>query len=160
MATFQINKQIKIVCDASKTRNGFKHTATLYLKGVQRESVKINYLNRTWERYEFDSVIEKLADDSKSLTDAQKNIVKEWVKNRNGSDDAGMQRLKTTGMIAMLGDVFGQTQKEKNDWKARMLKAGLGNYGLEMPEDWNTLSEDEKERRLNLVISQLNKNKR
>jgi hypothetical protein len=57
-----------------------------------------------------------------------------------------------TGMVAKLGDVFGQTPKEKNDWKARMIKAGLGGQGLEMPEDWNTLSEETKEVRLNKVI--------
>lgn len=61
-------------------------------------------------------------------------------------------RFKTVAMVAMMGEIFGQTKKEKNDWKARMLKAGLGSSGLEMPEDWDTLSEDEKERRLNGVI--------
>lgn len=60
--------------------------------------------------------------------------------------------LKTTGIVAMLGEIFGTTQKEKNDWKARMLKAGLENRGLIMPDDWDTLSEDEKTRRLNKVI--------
>lgn len=60
--------------------------------------------------------------------------------------------LKMTGMVAAMGEIFGSTQEEKNDWKARMIKAGLGGYGFEMPEDWDTLSEDEKERRLNGVI--------
>lgn len=59
--------------------------------------------------------------------------------------------------IAMLGNIFGSTQKESNDWKARMLKAGLENKGLIMPDDWNELSEDVKEERLNAVISELNK---
>ena len=36
--------------------------------------------------------------------------------------------------------------------KKRMLKAGLGE-GLDFPEDWNTLSEDEKEIRLNKVVA-------
>ena len=54
-------------------------------------------------------------------------------------------------MTAQIGEIFGQNKKEKNDWKARMLKAGLGE-GLDMPEDWNSLSEEEKERRLNKMI--------
>jgi len=49
--------------------------------------------------------------------------------------------------------MFGKTQKESNDWKARMLKAGLENKGLIMPEDWDTLSENDKEARLNAVIN-------
>lgn len=60
--------------------------------------------------------------------------------------------MKTLGMIASLGDIFGTTKTEKNDWKERMLKAGLENKGLIMPEDWNELSENEKEKRLNGVI--------
>jgi hypothetical protein len=38
-----------------------------------------------------------------------------------------------------------------------MIKAGLGNKGLEMPEDWDSLSEDEKEKRLNNVIAHMKK---
>jgi len=63
--------------------------------------------------------------------------------------------LKTIAMVAKMGEIFGTNQKEKNDWKARMLKAGLENKGLIMPDDWNTLSEDEKEKRLNRAIEQL-----
>lgn len=62
--------------------------------------------------------------------------------------------LKLVAGIARLGEVFGEakTQKEKNDWKARMLKAGLEKRGLMMPDDWDSLSESEKERRLNGVL--------
>lgn len=63
--------------------------------------------------------------------------------------------LNIVAGIAMLGDIFTNNQKESNDWKARMLKAGLGNSGLIMPEDWDTLSEEEKERRLNGAIEVL-----
>jgi hypothetical protein len=37
-----------------------------------------------------------------------------------------------------------------------MIKAGLGE-GIMMPEDWDTLSEDEKEKRLDAVIGHLQK---
>lgn len=63
--------------------------------------------------------------------------------------------LKRIAMVAKLGDIFGRDQKEKNDWKARMLKAGLENRGLIMPDDWDTLSEEDKETRLNGAIEQL-----
>jgi hypothetical protein len=58
--------------------------------------------------------------------------------------------FKTVAMVAQMGEIFGDTQKEKNDWKLRMLKAGIN--GLDIPSDWDSLSEDEKERRLNKVI--------
>lgn len=65
--------------------------------------------------------------------------------------------LRTTATVAMMGSIFCDNKKEANDWKARMLKAGLENKGLIMPEDWDTLSEDEKEKRLNGAIDELSK---
>ena len=57
--------------------------------------------------------------------------------------------LKTTSMIAQFGNLLCKDKKEKNDWKARMFKAtGLLNF----PDDWDSLSEDEKEKRLNKII--------
>lgn len=61
-------------------------------------------------------------------------------------DDGGM--LKAVSMVAAFGAVLCPDQKSKNDWQTRMLKAGLGNRGLMMPENWDQLSEDEKEKRL------------
>lgn len=63
--------------------------------------------------------------------------------------------LKAVAMVAMLGDIFGTNQKESNDWKARMLKAGLENKGLIMPDDWDTLDEDTKQARLDGAIEQI-----
>ena len=55
--------------------------------------------------------------------------------------------------IAKLGEILCDNQKDKNDWKMRMLKAGLENQGLMIPDDWGLLSEDEKQRRLNGAIT-------
>jgi len=148
MKTFKINKNIEVVCEWKKTRMAFKHEATLMKNGREIDSTKICYQNRTWERFEFDGVLEKLAEKT-----GEKAILK-FVKNR--TSDSGTELLKTIGSIAKLGDVLcAGNQKAKNDWKTRMLKAGLGNKGLIMPDDWNKLSEKEKERRLNGAVGQL-----
>lgn len=55
-------------------------------------------------------------------------------------------------MVMKIGEIEHSGQKERNDWKVRMLKAGIPEGALHMPEDWHTLSEDEKEARLNKVI--------
>jgi len=60
------------------------------------------------------------------------------------------------GAIAQMGEVLTSSKKESNDWKERMIKAGLGS-GIDIPEDWDTLSEDEKESRLNKVIEFMKK---
>lgn len=140
---FQVTKDMTVVCNSSKTRNGFKHTCTLFMNGQERASAKINYLNRTWERYDFESTLRKLAD---SLDGDLKGVLIDYVENYQENDSM----LRSTAMVASMGEIFGQTKKEKNDWKARMLKAGLPE--LDIPDDWDSLSEDEKEKRLNKVI--------
>lgn len=70
-------------------------------------------------------------------------------------DEKPSDTLKSVAMVALMGNILGSNQKEKNDWKARMLKAGLEGKGLIMPEDWDTLDEAEKERRLDGAINEL-----
>jgi hypothetical protein len=66
-------------------------------------------------------------------------------------DDGGL--LKSVAMIANMACVFASTPKESNDWKARMLKAGLNNRGLIMPDNWDSLSESEKTTRLDKALA-------
>lgn len=147
MERFKINEEIEVVCEWKKTRNGFKHEATLLKNGRSILTVKECYLNRTWECYEFDTVLNKLAEKSGIKE------ISEFVKNRKS--DSGTDNLKSIGAIAKLGEIFANTTKDKNDWKLRMLKAGLENKGLSMPDDWDSLSEEEKEKRLNKVTELL-----
>lgn len=149
MKIFKIAKGLEVVCESLKTRNGFKHTATLLINGRDCESVKCTYLNRTWESYEFESVLKKLLEDTKRLKPLERKQFEACIKNGGVRE---LDNLKTVSTVMALGNIFGKDQKEKNDWKTRMLKAGLENKGLIMPDDWNELSEDDKENRLNKVI--------
>jgi len=148
---FKVSKDITVKCRSEKTSSGFRHLATLFVRGSERETAKATYQNRTWERYEFQSVLSRLLETTTSLTPKEREQFKYFIE-QDHTDWSGMESV---ARIASLGEVFGTSKKEKNDWKARMLKAGLGNSGLEMPEDWDTLSEAEKERRLNQAIQQL-----
>jgi hypothetical protein len=47
-----------------------------------------------------------------------------------------------------LGNVFCNNKKETNVWKLRMLKAAFEKKGLVIPDNWDKLTEDEKESRL------------
>ncbi len=160
MQTFKINKELEAVCEWKKTRIAFKHEATLLRNGVEVLKVKINYLNRTWERYTYESVLEKLLEKSKSaglLKDGESVDFKTAILNGGEKD---MAALKSVAMVAALGDIFhsdeaGGSQKARNDWKARMLKAGLGDKGFIMPDDWDTLDEATKQARLDGVLTQL-----
>jgi len=151
MRIFKITKDIEVVCRSESTRSGFRHLATLLRDGVEQQDGKCCYLNRTWERYEFQSVLNEVvrkALKNKLISEQENNACEEFIK----GDQTDWTELKSIGMIASLGEVFCDNQKDKNDWKARMLKAGLENKGLSIPEDWDSLSEEEKEKRLNGAI--------
>jgi len=154
MKSFKIDKNAEVICDYHNTRNGFKHTATLLVNGQERESAKVCYLNRTWESFEFETVMRKLFEKTNYLTKTRtKNF---FIKASGRELDRVKSEFKTIGAIAKLGDLFCEKQEDKNDWKKRMLKAGLENKGLIMPDDWDNLSEEEKEIRLNKVIQNFN----
>jgi hypothetical protein len=157
MKKFKINEHYEIICEVKKTRNGFKHEATLLKDGYEIDSTKICYLNRTWERFEFESVLRKLLNKTKLFTEKEiKNILDDFAERNEKELD---KQFRVIAKIAKFGEIFGANKQESNDWKARMLKAGLENQGLIMPDDWDTLSEEEKERRLDSVISHLTKSK-
>lgn len=159
MENFKINDELTVACEWKKTRTAFKHVATLRRGWQALNEVKICYLNRTWESYEFESVLDKLAGDkgTKNLLTAEElETFKDKIKNgwREESDEETKKSFGIIGAIASLGGMMSEDKAGANKWKARMLKAGLN---LEMPEDWDTLSEDEQEKRLNNVINKLTK---
>ena len=60
MKIFNLDKIYSIVCNWKKTRSGFKHIANLCINGTSVYETKVNYLNRTWESFEYESVIQKV----------------------------------------------------------------------------------------------------
>lgn len=154
MKTFKINDNIDVVATSQKTSYGFRHIATLIKNSQEVDKAKCCYYNRTWESYEYESVLKTLLGKTKRLTDDEKTQFKAMIKNPNRIKD-DLAPLKNIANVMALGEIFAGNQKEKNDWKLRMLKAGLENKGLIMPDDWDTLPEEEKERRLNGIMEML-----
>ena len=60
MKIFNLSNVYNIVCNWKNTRNGFKHTANLCKNGFSVYETKICYLNRTWERFEYESILKKV----------------------------------------------------------------------------------------------------
>ena len=134
----------------------FKHVATLLVDGQEQAETKICYQNRTWESFEFESVINKLLDKTGYLNEADRAAFISKCAGR--AHEEVKQNFGAIAAIATLGEVFhAGDQKAANDWKARILKAGLESSGLQMPDDWATLDEDTKTARLDAVINQLQK---
>ena len=146
---FKINDNLEIEAETYETRYSWGHKAWLYLNGEEIGYKKATYYNRTWESYEFQSVMQSLVSDSK-LSKEQKAEALEWLKNYEEPS-----RFGTVALIATMGDILTNTPTEANDWKVRMLKAGLPEGALDMPEDWEQLSETEKTKRLDGAIQAL-----
>jgi hypothetical protein len=156
MKTFKVNKEYEIVCNYEKTRNGFKHIAKLKQTTFYNtvSETKVCYLNRTWESFEFETVIEKLLNLNKDLF--PKSTITKFLKRQRGEyKKQAKSMFNSISMVTQIGNILCNDQKEKNDWKKRMLLAGLP--GLDIPEDWDLLNESEKETRLNNVIAELQK---
>ena len=52
--------EVEFECYTTDTRSGFCHTAVCYSHDIT--NTKIGYLNRTWERFTYESVLDKAID--------------------------------------------------------------------------------------------------
>lgn len=67
-------KKLQVICQSKNTRNGFKHEAEILNEnGYPIGFAKICYLNRTWERYTFESVIHKAVNGLNLASDKKEN---------------------------------------------------------------------------------------
>jgi hypothetical protein len=155
MKTFELNEHMRIVCDCVNTRYGFRHDALLYEDGIFIDKAKVCYYNRTWESFEYETVISNLLHKRKSLPVGAISIFMQRC--REGYVAEVNQKFNMIAGLAKMGELLSDDKKEQNDWKKRMLDAGLSGLGLDMPDNWDSLSEDDKERRLNSVITMLDK---
>lgn len=62
MKIFTLENGYSVVCQWVKTRTAFKHTAVLCLNGIPQCETKICYVNRTWEAFEYESVLMQVID--------------------------------------------------------------------------------------------------
>lgn len=58
MRIFNLNEKYSVVCHSEGTRYGFRHLATLMVDGREGwVTAKACYYNRTWESFEFQTVL-------------------------------------------------------------------------------------------------------
>lgn len=60
MLIFKIGRNEIVICSAKKTRTGFRHMASLLRGDIAIAEHKVSYINRTWERYTYETVISGL----------------------------------------------------------------------------------------------------
>jgi len=74
MKIFKLDEMHSVVCNSESTRSGFRHVATLCKNGVQVARAKCTYLNRTWECYEFESVLIEIIEKNFTGTEKEKYL--------------------------------------------------------------------------------------
>jgi hypothetical protein len=81
MRIFNLNNEYNIVCNWEKTRYGFRHLAVLHKNGFEIARAKCCYYNRTWEKFEFESVLNKIIENN--FIDKEKQNFLEVIKKLN-----------------------------------------------------------------------------
>jgi hypothetical protein len=141
MKSFKLNEEFQVVCEFVKTRSAFKHVAKVLQNGHQVYETKICYQNRTWEAFEFQSVLHKAIDGYFDKDDAQKyrDIV-----DGKGSDDS-KHAFDPVKAICALGNIMCEGADEKAKWNKRM----IGTIpGIDFPEGFDELPAEEREKKL------------
>lgn len=153
MQEFKVDKHNTIVAESESTRSGFRHVVILMRDGYEVDRAKATYINRTWESFPFESALIILLQKHPEIS---KRTQEKFFDRASGRHHEKVEsQFRTTAMVAKMGNVFGKTEKEKADWKTRMLKAGVPE--LMLPEDWEKLPDEEKNARLDKIIEMMGK---
>lgn len=142
--TFPINDNYSINCYWDRTRYGFRHIAKLIrLQDSAGASdyteiarAKVCYYNRTWESFEYETVISCLLDRAKIVSKDQKSEFMSML--RRGELDRINASFGFIGAMAKAVSLLADSPKEANDRKEGVLKSALGPQGLIMPETWQS----------------------
>lgn len=146
---FEVGDRVTIRCEMLQMRNGVRENAIVSLDHEEVGRGTYYWSNRPWQCFRYASAIKSALSDIKQFTQEQRDAIYEGLKQRDTERVNAM--FGSVAGVAKLGEIMCEDQKSKNDWKARMLKAGLP--GLHIPDDWDELTEDEKTKRLDKVIA-------
>ena len=82
MNLLRLDPEYTVTTYSESTRNGFRHVAILFRNGYEVNKATANYLNRTWESYDFQTVLHKLLD--KSFDKDKAKVLKEDLDKKSG----------------------------------------------------------------------------
>jgi len=118
--------------------------------GISVYDTKVCYQNRTWERYEYETILKKVVN-SYFTNNKQKEKFLKVISINQHKDDT----FKTVRAVCAIGQIFCKDLKERNNWDKRMFSTI---NGISFPDNWDNLSEEEKRTRLDKVKQALGKN--
>ena len=144
---FVLDDVYTVECTVFESRYSWGHYAVLYKNGTAIEDEKYTYYNRTWESYTYQSVIHGILSRAKLP-----------AKYRTLADEIGSgnvkQELKSLGAVVALAGLIQTDPAKANEAQVKALEIATGG-AVQRPADWDTLSEEEKQVRLNKAVSVL-----
>lgn len=140
--SYKIGENFGVTCTWTKTRYGFKHEADLYAKGMRVAHAKCCYYNRTWESYEYQSVIHdaiRAYYKNEEKAEALCKLADDSIREKQPDPFRGAKALLA------FGELLGNTREEK----LKMKKSALSTVnGIDFPEGFDDLPIEERERRI------------
>lgn len=153
MKCYEFGGKYQVICNFKKTRNGFKHTAVI--RDERYNSIcetKCCYLNRTWEAYEYQSVIHKAigmtfgAIGKRKNTEEQNALIKQYCEEIDArARGEETKRFDPVKAICAVGALLTDTPEERAKWDKRMLSTVPG---IDFPENFDSLPVEEQQKRL------------
>jgi hypothetical protein len=154
MKTYNFGEGYQVNCRSEKTRYGFRHLCELTQNYNVLAKTKACYYNRTWEAYEFQSVIHQAIQavfDNRTRTQQKKGqeinpLVKQYcdeIDARARGEEA--KRFDPVKMAVAFGALLTDNPEERANWDKRMLSTIPG---IDFPDDFDSLPVEEQQKRL------------
>ena len=154
MKTYSFGEGYQVNCRSEKTRYGFRHLCELTQNYNVLAKTKACYYNRTWEAYEFQSVIHQAiqaAFDNRTRAQQKKGqeinpLVKQYCDEIDArARGIEAKRFDPVKMVCAFGALLTSNPEERANWDKRMLSTIPG---IDFPADFDQLPAEEKQRRL------------
>jgi len=154
MKTYNFGDGYQVICRSENTRYGFRHLCELTKNYNVIAKTKACYYNRTWESYEFQSVIHSAinaAFDNRTRAQQRKGqapdaCIKQYC---DEVDDLARgiesKRFDPVKMACAFGALLTDDVKERVQWDKRMLSTIPG---IDFPDDFDSLPVEEQQKRL------------
>ena len=152
MKTYNFGEGYQVNCRSEKTRYGFRHLCELTQNYNVLAKTKACYYNRTWESYEYQSVIHQAigiafgAGGRRKNTPDQIALIKQY-KDEIDARARGIEakRFDPVKMVCAFGALLTSNPEERANWDKRMLSTIPG---IDFPDDFDQLPVEEQQRRL------------
>lgn len=105
----------QVVNESGNTRNGFYHKSTLLWNGMEQYTEKVNYLNRTWECYTFQTSMNAVV---RKAMESRKNIIIDSYKFNNNISRITKKHKEILEKIIASDDIMAEYDAMREELKS------------------------------------------